>query len=290
MSNSHSNSADDQMLHFDPKGQGVRETHPLIIGGIGPRPIALVSTVSTSGVNNLAPFSFFNAFSSNPPVIAFSPARSGRDGHLKDTYNNLVATQECVVQVVTYNMVEQVNLASTEYAPEVDEFVKSGFTPIDSLQVKPKRVKESPFQMECKLRQMIPLGDQGGAGNLAICDVIQFHIDKKIYNDGKIHPNALDLVGRQGGDFYVRASGAAIFEVGKPHGKMNVGFDGLPEFMKSSYIYTTNNLGRFALAEKMPSRADINSFFKTIEPLPGNERTFDSFEKERKYQEMLLFW
>ena len=135
------------MLHFEPKELTVPKLHQILLGGIAPRPIALVSTISDSGINNLTPFSFFNVFGANPPIIAFSPSRRGRDGSLKDSYNNIITNKECVVQAVTYSMVEQISLASTEYAPDIDEFIKTGLTPIDSDLVKPKRVKESPFQM-----------------------------------------------------------------------------------------------------------------------------------------------
>src|SRR5512135_3512319 len=158
------------MLHIEPKDVTVHEVHRLLLGGVGPRPIALVSTISREGILNLTPFSFFNAFGSNPPIIAFSPSRRGRNATLKDTYHNLMDNGECVVQSVTYPMVEQISLASTEYPPEVDEFEKSGLTPIYSDLVKPKRVKESPFQMECKLREMHSFGEGGSSANIAICE------------------------------------------------------------------------------------------------------------------------
>jgi len=147
------------MFHYEPKDLTVREVHRLLLGGVAPRPIALVSTISVDGINNLSPFSFFNAFGANPPIVAFSPSRRGRDSSLKDTYNNLIATKECVIQSVTHSMVEQVNLASAEFPSDYDEFVKSGLTPLISELVKPKRVKESPFQMECKLLEMKSFGD-----------------------------------------------------------------------------------------------------------------------------------
>lgn len=204
------------MKTLDPKNLSPKETLSLLTGGVSPRPIALVATISKDGINNLAPFSFFNAFGSNPPMVAFSPARRIRDGTLKDTYTNLMATQECVVQVVTYEMVKRVNLASAEFAPHVDEFNESGLTPIDSTRVQPKRVKESPFQMECKLWKMVPLGDGPGAGNLAICEVLLFHVSEAMIKDTVFHPDLLDLVARNGGDFYTRAKGEALFELPKP--------------------------------------------------------------------------
>src|SRR3989344_4144957 len=182
----------------------------ILTGGVEPRPIALVSTVSKDGSRNLAPFSFFNAFGSNPPTVVFSPARKTRDGTLKDTYNNLIETKECVIQAVTYTMVEKVNVTSAEFPPTVDEFTQSGLTPIDSHVVKPPRVKESPFQMECILKQMVPLGEKPGSGNLAICEVVMFHIAKSVYKNGIIHPELLDLVARCGGHFYSRAKGDSL--------------------------------------------------------------------------------
>lgn len=205
------------MRHIDPSEKELREVHSLMLAGIGPRPIALVATVSNDGIRNLAPFSFFNAFGANPPTLAFSPARRGRDGSTKDTYHNLMDTGECTVQVVTYSIVEQVNIASTEVGPEVDEFVLSGLTPVDSDLVRAPRVKESPFQMECKLQQMIPLGEGPGSGNLAICEIVRFHVEESLFlEDGKLDINALDAVGRNGYNYYTRASGSALFTLDKP--------------------------------------------------------------------------
>jgi len=204
------------MREIDPKSAPLTQIFNLITGGIAPRPIALVSTVSEEGIDNLAPFSFFNAFGANPPIVAFSPARRSRDGTTKDTYNNLMENQECVIQVVTYDIVHQVNLASEEFDKNISEFKKSGLTPIPSQRVKPKRVKESPFQMECKLQQMIPLGEKKGSGNLAICEVLLFHVAEDLLEDDQIHPDRIRLVGRNGGSFYTKATGSAIFELPKP--------------------------------------------------------------------------
>ncbi len=204
------------MKHLLAKDLSPKDTLEILTGGVGPRPIALVSTLSKEGKRNLAPFSFFNAFGSNPPIVVFSPARKTRNGGFKDTYNNLLETKECVVQVVTYAMAKQVNICSIEFKPGVDEFIESGLTPLDSLKVKPPRVKESPFQMECVLKQMVPLEEKPGSGNLAICEVLVFHIAENVYKDGIIHPDLLDLIGRNGGHFYTRASGEALFELEKP--------------------------------------------------------------------------
>jgi flavin reductase (DIM6/NTAB) family NADH-FMN oxidoreductase RutF len=252
------------MKEYLPKNLTVLEVQRLLQGGVGPRPIALVSTISKDGVNNLSPFSFYNVFGANPPVIAFSPSRRGRDGSLKDTYLNLVETKECVVQAVTYSMVEQVSLASTEYERGVDEFIKSGLTPIDSDLVKPKRVKESPFQMECKLLNMMSYGDGGASANIAICEVIKFHIDEKVFVNGVIHPDKIDLVARMSGDFYCRANGENIFEVEKPVTKKGIGYDQLPNFIKKSNVYSANNLGKLGNIEKIPSENTVSDYIEEV--------------------------
>ncbi len=252
------------MLHFEPKELTVPEVHRLLLGGVAPRPIALVSTLSSDGILNLSPFSFFNAFGANPPIIAFSPARRGRDGSFKDTYNNLKATGECVVQAVTYNMVEQINLASAEFPPEVNEFDKSGLTPIKSDLVKPMRVKESPFQMECILRDLLSYGNAGASANIAICEVIKFHIDENIFTNGIIHPNKIELVARMGGDFYTRAYGESIFELQKPRNNFCIGFDNLPDFIKNSGDFNSNELAKLAGAAAIPSKETVESFVNEL--------------------------
>ncbi|MFN3694000.1 MAG: flavin reductase family protein [Ignavibacterium sp.] len=261
------------MKSIIPSEISVPEVQRLLQGGVGPRPIALVSTISKNGANNLTPFSFFNVFGANPPVIAFSPSRRGKDGSLKDTYINLVETKECVVNAVTYSMVEQISLASTEYEYGVDEFIKSGLTPIDSDIVKPKRVKESPFQMECKLLEMKSFGEGGASANIAICEVVKFHVAEDLFVNGVIHPDRIDLVARMSADFYCRASGDAIFEVEKPIKKKGIGYDQLPEFIKQSFIYSANNLGKFANVEKIPDDKEVNDFINQIK-----SETFSEYE------------
>jgi flavin reductase (DIM6/NTAB) family NADH-FMN oxidoreductase RutF len=280
------------MIHFEPKDKTQPEVHRIMLGGIAPRPIALVSSLSEDNVPNLTPFSFFNAFGSNPPIIAFSPARRGKDATLKDTYNNLVKTRECVVHSVTYEMVEQVNLASTEYPPEINEFEKSGLTPIDSDIVKPKRVKESPFQMECKVRDIMSYGDKGGSANIFICEVLKFHVAEDLFRNGVIHPDNIDLVARMSKNFYCRASGSAIFEVEKPLTKKGIGYDNLPAFMKESHIYSANNLGKFGNIEKIPANEEVNKFINEMkETKPENyefgEEAFFRYQRQGKYQYML---
>jgi flavin reductase (DIM6/NTAB) family NADH-FMN oxidoreductase RutF len=267
------------MKHIIPNEISVPEVQRLLQGGVGPRPIALVSTLSKDGFNNLSPFSFFNAFGANPPIIAFSPSRRGRDASLKDTYLNLIETKECVVQSVTYAMVEQVSLASTEYETGIDEFIKSGLTPTDSALVKPKRVKESPFQMECKLIDMMSYGEGGASANIAICEVLKFHVAEDLFINGLIHPTKIDLVARMSGDFYCRANGDAIFEVEKPTKKKGIGFDRLPEFIKSSNEYSANNLGKFANVESIPSDNSVTDLIQkfTVKDLKDFELSLDAF-------------
>ncbi|MCX6154974.1 MAG: flavin reductase family protein [Candidatus Kapabacteria bacterium] len=280
------------MFEFEVKDLSINKISALLTYGVSPRPIALVSTISQDGVNNLSPFSFFNAFGSNPPVVAFSPSRRVRDGSLKDTYHNLIESKECVIHAVSYAMVEQVNLASCDYPPEVDEFIKSGFTPIESDLVKPRRVMESPFQMECKLIQMVNCGDEFGAGNIAICEVLKFHISEKVYRDGKIDPALLDLVGRNGAEYYTHANKSSLFTVMKPGTKKGMGFDNLPDFIKDSSIYTANNLGKMALLEKLPTQEELDDFIKTIESLnelefvEATEANFVRFSDTRDYRQM----
>lgn len=280
------------MKHFNPKDLTQPEVHRLLLGGVGPRPIALVSTVSKSGINNLTPFSFFNAFGSNPPVVAFSPSRRGKDATLKDTYNNLVETKECVINSVTYSMVEQISLASTEYPPETDEFIKSGLTPLAADMVKPKRVQESPFQMECKLLEIKSYGNGGASANISICEVIKFHVAEDLFVNGVIHPDKIDLVARMSANFYCRAFGDAIFEVEKPIGRKGIGYDQLPDFIKNSNIYSANNLGRFGNSEKIPSVKESEELMENIknetyENFASGNEAFFRYQREGNYNFML---
>lgn len=254
---------EESFWHLDTKDLSVQQIQGLLVGGVAPRPIALVSTLSEKGQANLAPFSFFNAFGSNPPVVAFSPARRGRDGSLKDTYRNLVETNECVIQIVTHPIVEQVNVASTEFASGVDEFTKSGLTKVASHVVKPFRVLESPFQMECKLIQMIHLGGQNGSGNLAVCEVLKFHVSRDLYVEGKIQVEKMDQVGRNGGAYYTRSIPTSMFEIHQPVTRIGVGYDQLPKAFRESHDLSANDLGQLATLEKAPSQEDAKAFVKT---------------------------
>lgn len=280
------------MKHIIPGESTVPEVQRLLQGGIGPRPIALVSTISKDGINNLSPFSFYNVFGANPPIIGFSPSRRGRDGSLKDTYLNLVESRECVVQAVTYSMVEQVSLASTEYERGIDEFAKSGLTPIESDLVKPKRVKESPFQMECKLLNMMSYGDGGASANIAICEVIKFHVDEEIFVNGIIHPNKIDLVARMSGNFYCRAFGENIFEVEKPLIKKGIGYDMIPDFIKQSNVYSANNLGKLGNIENIPSEKDVSDYIDEVKQSTVIESeqlksSFDDYQNQKNFYKML---
>ncbi len=276
------------MFHIEPKDVTVPEVHRLLLGGIGPRPIALVSTLSKDGIPNLTPFSFFNVFGANPPIIAFSPSRRGRNATLKDTYYNLMDNGECVVQSVTYPMVEQISLASTEYDPGINEFEKSGLTPVDSDLVKPKRVKESPFQMECKLREMRSFGEGGASANIAICEVLKFHIAEDIFRNGIIHPDMIDLAARMSSNFYCRASGNAVFEVEKPTLKKGIGYDQLPDFIRNSDIYSGNNLGKLGNVEQIPSGKDVDEFILHFEQqeIQSFEPTVEAFYRYERHSDI----
>ena len=241
-------------MKIDPKEVSLGKLHNTLLGSVGPRPIAFASTIDKNGNKNLSPFSFFNVFSANPPIAIFSPAKSGRTNTQKDTYNNVKEVAECVINIVNFPIVQQMSLSSTAYGPEVDEFVKAGLTAIPSETVLPFRVKESPVQMECIVKEVIELGNEGGAGNLVICEIKLIHIDDAILNeDGMIDQHKIDLVGRMGGDYYVRANGEALFEVPKPIRQKGIGVDALPEAIKNSAVLTGNDLGMLGNVEELPT-------------------------------------
>ncbi|MFZ9999209.1 MAG: flavin reductase family protein [Holophagaceae bacterium] len=246
------------MKTIEAKDLSPTETNAWLCGGITPRPIALVSTLNSEGSRNLAPFSFFNAFGSNPPTIAFAPNRRGRDGSLKDTYQNIKATEEFVVATVSYSMTEQMNISSADYPSTIDEFVKSGFTPERSKWIRPALVKESPFQMECRLNQIVELGSGPGSGLMVIGEVLCFHIAEDCLLDNLPDPERLDQVGRNGGSFYTRAHGEALFKVAKPVGKP-IGYDALPDSLKQATFLTANDLGRLANSDHRPSFENFRS-------------------------------
>jgi flavin reductase (DIM6/NTAB) family NADH-FMN oxidoreductase RutF len=249
------------MVSIDPKDLPVQKLHQYLLGAIGPRPIAFASTVDAEGKPNLAPFSFFNVFSANPPILIFSPARSGRTNTTKDTYNNVKVVPEVVINVVNYDIVHQMSLASSPYAPGVNEFEKAGFTALKSDNVKPFRVAESPVQFECKVNEVIELGTEGGAGNLIICEVVKIHIhDEVLDSNGMIDQQKIDLVARMGGDWYSRANAESMFEITKPISTCGIGFDALPTDIKSSKILSGNNLGQLAGIEKIPDETNVNEY------------------------------
>ena len=234
------------------------QLHAFLLGAIAPRPICFASTIDADGNPNLSPFSFFNVFGSKPPVLIFSPARRVRDNSIKHTLENIYATKEVVINVVSYDIVQQMNLASCEYPKGTSEFEKAGFTPIKSDIVKPFRVKESPAQLECKVTQVIETGNEGGAGNLIICEVLRMHVnDDVIDENGKIDPHKIDLVARMGGDYYCRASGSAVFEVTKPNLNLGVGIDALPQGIRNSNVLTGNDLGLLGNSTSIPLVSDV---------------------------------
>lgn len=250
-----------QFNTFNPQELAVPRVHQLLLGAIGPRPIAFASTIDELGVPNLAPFSFFNVFSANPPIIVFSPARSGRTGEAKDTYNNVKKVPEVVINIVNYDMVHQVSLASSPYAADTDEFVKSGLTPIASETVKPFRVQESPVQFECKVNEVVELGEGGGAGNLIICEVTRIHVREDLLDEnGQIDQLKIDLVSRMGGNWYCRSDKNSMFEITKPITTCGVGFDLLPEDIKASQVLTANDLGQLAGITEIPNETDVNEY------------------------------
>ncbi|HEY8400433.1 MAG TPA: flavin reductase family protein [Cytophagaceae bacterium] len=241
-----------------PEDYPVNEFHSFLLGAVGPRPIAFASTIDKNGNVNLSPFSFFNVFSSNPPVLIFSPARRVRDNTTKHTLENVKEVPEVVINIVNYSMVQQTSLASTEYDKGVNEFIKAGFTEAPSTSIKPPRVKEAPVSFECDVIQVIELGQSGGAGNLILCKIKLAHAKEEIFDTGlKIDPNKIDLVARMGADYYCRASGKALFEVPKPLQTKGIGIDRLPEKIKSSTVLTGNDLGMLANIEQLPEKDTI---------------------------------
>jgi flavin reductase (DIM6/NTAB) family NADH-FMN oxidoreductase RutF len=250
-----------QYRTYNPDELKVMELQGLMQGAIAPRPICFASTVDTNGNVNLSPFSFFNMFSTKPPILIFSPARRGRDNTTKHTLENVLEVPEVCINVVTYNMVQQTSLSSTEYPRGTNEFIKAGLTEEASLTIKPPRVKESPVQFECIVNQVIPLGTEGGAGNLVICEVKLMHINIDVLNAvGKIDQQKIDLVSRLGGDWYARANGEALFEVPKPLTTLGIGVDALPIEIRTSTVLTGNDLGMLGNTENLPDASDIEVF------------------------------
>jgi len=245
---------------IDPKEVSTGVLHSYLLGAIAPRPIAFASTIDKEGKVNLSPFSFFNVFGANPPILIFSPARRGRDNTVKHSYENVLEVQEVTINIVDYAMVQQMSLASTEYPKGVNEFVKAGLTEIPSEKVKPPRVANAPASFECKVLQVIPTGIEGGAGNLIICEVVLVHIAERVLDsNGKVDPFKLDAVARMGGDWYCRANGNALFTVPKPLEKIGIGIDQLPDEIRLSKVLTGNELAMLANIEALPSSRHFSS-------------------------------
>ncbi|HNQ27205.1 MAG TPA: flavin reductase family protein [Aquaticitalea sp.] len=252
------------MISFDPKDLSTGRLHGYLLSAVAPRPIAFASTVDAEGNPNLSPFSFFNVFSANPPILVFSPARRVRDNTVKHTLENVEATREVVINVVNYDIVLQASLSSTEYPKGVNEFEKSGLTMLKSDKVKPFRVAESPVQFECKVNDIIAMGSEGGAGNLVICEVVKLHITEEVLDkDNLIIQEKLDLVARAGGDHYSRAR-KGFFEVPKPLQKLGIGVDAMPETVRNSMILTGNDLGMLGNVEVLPTSSEITAFLDSI--------------------------
>jgi len=248
------------MKSFLPSALSTPQMHGILLGSIGPRPIAFASTIDKDGRPNLSPYSFFNVFSANPPILIFSPARRVRGNTTKHTLANAIATKEAVINVVSYAMVQQMSLSSTEYPEGVNEFEKAGFTMLASDVVKPFRVKESPVQFECKVNKVVSLGNEGGAGNLIIAEVVKVHVDEAILDeDLKINQHQIDLVSRMGGNWYSRAN-AGMFEVPKPLSTLGIGVDEIPENIRLSKVLTGNDLGKLGNVEALPNQEEITTF------------------------------
>ncbi len=255
------------MISIEPHELSTAKLHAYLLGAVSPRPICFASTVDSEGNVNLSPFSFFNVFSAKPPILVFSPARRGRDNTTKHTYENVLQVPEVAINIVSYSMVQQVSLSSTEYAKGVNEFTKAGFTEIPSELIKPPRVAEAPVQLECRVNDVIALGKEGGAGNLVICEVLKLHIKEEILGeDGNIDPFKIDTVSRLGGNWYSRAK-SGLFEVPKPLTTLGMGIDMLPEEIRKSKVLTGNDLGMLGNVENFPNSEEINTFINASEEL-----------------------
>ncbi|MDB0055136.1 flavin reductase family protein [Bacteroidia bacterium] len=269
------------MLTIDPKELPIPKLHHYLLGSIGPRPIAFASTIDAEGNRNLAPFSFFNVFSANPPILIFSPARSGRTNTTKNTHDNVKTVPEVVINVVTYDMVHQMSLTSSPFEAGVDEFEKAGFTPIASDTIRPFRVKESPVQIECKVLEIKELGQNGGAGNLVICEVQKIHIDERVLDENQmVDQKKIDLVSRMGGNWYCRANDTSMFEVDKPITTIGVGVDSLPINIRTSSQLTGNDLGILGNMLTIPTDEEIKAELSVID-IPSLSLAKDLLNKNK---------
>jgi len=275
------------MLSFEPHTLSPSQLQDYLQSTVAPRPIAFASTVDINGNPNLSPFSFFNVFSSNPPILVFSPARRVRNNTTKHTLENCQATKQVVINVVNYDLVQQVSLSSTEYPVGTNEFLKSGLTMLPSDMVKPYRVAESPVQMECLVNEIIPLGNQGGAGNLIICEIIKIHIQERILDEkNRIDQSKIDLVSRLGGNWYSR-SNQGLFEVEKPLTSLGIGVDQIPEFIKKSKVFDGNDMGKLGNVEALPTREEITIFVKQNFAVKGVLSSDDDLKIQQTAKEYL---
>ena len=275
------------MISIKPNEISPAKLQSYLQSAIAPRPIAFASTIDKNGKPNLSPFSFFNVFSSNPPVLIFSPARRVRDNTIKHTLMNCKATHEVVINIVNYDMVQQMSLSSTEYPDGVNEFLKSGLTQIPSDIVKPYRVAESPVQFECKVNEIISLGNEGGAGNLIICQVVKIHINENILDEnGIISPKKIDLVSRMGENWYSRAK-MGLFEVEKPIKNLGIGVDSIPDFIKKSSIFDRNDLGKLGNIDRLPTNEEVTIFVKQNFTIKGVLSSDDARKIHLKAKEYL---
>lgn len=262
---------------INPKEISQQELHGILLTAVAPRPICFASTIDQAGNVNLSPFSYFNVFSSNPPVLIFSPARSGRDNTHKHSYLNVKEVPEVVINIVNHAIVEQMSLSSTAYDKGVDEFVKSGLTAVKSQIVRPPRVGEAPVSFECLVNETIELAELPGAGNLIVCEVKTIHLNQDYMTEGKLDTQKLDLVGRMGGSWYIKANGDALFEIPKPIQTKGIGVDALPKGIRESEVLTGNNLGRLGNLKILPTKEEIAEITKdeevkmTIKKLEGND-------------------
>ena len=277
------------MTSIDPKDISVPELHGILLSTVAPRPITFASTISEDGHPNLSPFSFFNVFSANPPIMIFSPARRVRGNTTKHTLHNAQETREVVINVVNFDIVHQMSLSSTEYPEGVNEFEKTGLTMLKSDMVKPYRVAESPVQFECKINDIIELGNEGGAGNLIICEVVKIHVSDEVTNtDGSINQEKLDLVARAGGSYYSRAN-KGFFEIPKPLRSLGIGVDNMPEHVRNSMILTGNDLGMLGNVESLPEKASIDAFVDDVSERYPNIREMSHRDKHKIAQNYLSF-
>ncbi|WP_340155358.1 flavin reductase family protein [uncultured Winogradskyella sp.] len=277
------------MASFNPQDLTTGVLHSYLLSAVAPRPIAFASTMNANGHPNLSPFSFFNVFSANPPILIFSPARRVRDNTIKHTLENVEATKEVVINVVNYDIVQQMSLTSTEYPEGTNEFEKAGLTMLPSDKIKPFRVAESPIQLECKVNEIIHLGTEGGAGNLVICEVVKLHISEEVLNENQtVNQEALDLVARAGGSYYNRAK-KGFFEIPKPLSTMGIGVDNMPEHVKNSMILTGNNLGMLANVEALPNKDEVDQFVNDISERYPDIKTASHREKHKLAQNYLSF-